>query len=62
MEESPRRRGSVVCHDQDVEVMLVYAPRAARTAPAVAAFAVAAALVGGLMLGVLLIAFASAVS
>ena len=37
----------------------MHAPRAA---PAVAALAVAAALVGGLALGVLLVAFASTVS
>jgi hypothetical protein len=35
---------------------------ARRAAPAVAALAVAAALVGGLMLGVLLVAFASTLS
>jgi hypothetical protein len=60
MEESSDRRGSIDSHN--VGGFPVHAPRAARTPPAVAAFAVAVALVGGLALGVLLIAFASAVS
>ena len=56
-ESSDRGRTmSVVVSDAEVPM---HAPRGA---PAVAALAVAVALVGGLMLGVLLIAFASTVS